>query len=128
MKKTIEVVAAVIKNNNTYFCAQRHDHGELANKWEFPGGKIEPGETRQEALKREILEELNTVIDVGVHIITLKHAYESFNLILHAYLCEVVKGDLELCEHLDSRWATIDEMTMMDFSAADIPIIHKLNK
>ena len=126
MKKTIEVVAAIIKDDLKYFCAQRKDYGELAKKWEFPGGKIEIGETQEEALKREILEELNTKIKVKEFIMTVKHEYTEFNLIMHAYVCEVITGSLELSEHLTSKWACLKEMKNMDFSAADIPIIKNL--
>jgi 8-oxo-dGTP diphosphatase len=126
MNKKIEVVAAIIKKDNTYFCAQRSDHGELAKKWEFPGGKIEKSETHAEALKREILEELNTKIEVKSFLVTVHHQYKKFKLDLHAYLCEIIEGDLELSEHLDFKWATIDEMKKLDFSAADISILEHL--
>ncbi|BCR35714.1 (deoxy)nucleoside triphosphate pyrophosphohydrolase [Mariniplasma anaerobium] len=127
MNKSIEVVAAIIKKDNTYFCAQRSDHGELAKKWEFPGGKIEKGETHKEALEREILEELNTKIEVKTFLLTINHQYKGFNLILHAYRCEVIEGNLELSEHLAFKWATIDEMKKMEFSAADIPVLDYLS-
>ncbi len=127
MKKRIEVVAAVIKKDNTYFCAQRKDQGELARKWEFPGGKIEKGETQAEALKREIKEELNTSIEVKDFLITVNHEYDTFNLVMHAYECEVIEGDLDITEHLDKKWLTKEEMVAFDFAAADLPIIDILN-
>lgn len=127
MKKRIEVVAAVIKKDNTYFCAQRKDQGELARKWEFPGGKIEKGETQAEALKREIKEELNTIIEVKDFLITVNHEYNTFNIVMHAYECEVIEGDLDITEHLDKKWLTKEEMAAFDFAAADLPIIDILN-
>lgn len=123
MNKQIEVVAAVIRQGNKYFCAQRHNKGELANKWEFPGGKVEKNETKEEALIREIKEELNTTVKVLDFLITVKHQYISFELTLHAYLCEVTEGQLEISEHLDSKWLGKNEMTQYDFAAADLPII-----
>lgn len=124
--KTIEVVAAVIKQGNQYFCAQRKDQGELAKKWEFPGGKIELGETHKEALSREIREELSTEIIVKDHILTVEHQYKSFFLIMHAYECEIVHGELAISEHLDSKWLTKAQMSEYDFAAADLPIIEVL--
>ena len=127
MKKEVEVVAAVIKKGNKYFCAQRKDQGELAKKWEFPGGKIELGETREEALAREIKEELNTIIYVKDYLITVRHEYIGFNLTMHAFLCDVIEGELEISEHIDKKWLTKDEMHEYDFAAADVPIINILD-
>ena len=126
MKKRIEVVAAVIKKGDRYFCAQRKDYGELAKKWEFPGGKIEQGETHQEALIREIQEELNTKISISSFLITVNHEYESFDLIMHAYLCDIIEGSLSIMEHIDAKWLTLNEMNEYDFAAADLPIITEL--
>lgn len=126
MKKTIEVVAAIINDGERIFCAQRKDQGELAKKWEFPGGKIEPHETKEETIVREIKEELKTDIEVMDYLMTVQHEYNTFNLIMHAYRCKVIKGNLELTEHLDSAWLTVDEMKNYDFAAADIPIIEML--
>jgi len=126
MKKNIEVVAAIFKKNDRYFCAQRKDQGELAKKWEFPGGKIEVGETHTEALVREIKEELNTDIIVNEFLMTVHHEYYGFILTMHCYMCEISKGTLTISEHLDSKWLTIEEMGKMDFALADIPIISKL--
>lgn len=127
MKKHIEVVAAIIKRDDKYFCAQRADKGELAKKWEFPGGKIEPGETHQEALAREIKEELNTEVQVGDFIVTVNHEYNSFVLTMHCYECKVISGSLTISEHIDYKWLSLSEMITYDFAAADIPVIHKLN-
>lgn len=126
MKKMIEVVAAVFNDGNKYFCAQRKDKGELAKKWEFPGGKIEVNETHQEALVREIKEELSAGIKVGDFITTVVHEYNTFILTMHAYSCQIVSGELIISEHLDSKWLSLDEMKHYDFAAADLPIIEKL--
>lgn len=124
--KKIEVVAAVIKKGDKYFCAQRKDFGELAKKWEFPGGKIESNETKEQALIREIKEELDTEINIIKYITTVYHQYNSFFLTMHAFECEVVTGELEISEHLDSKWLSKHEMGAYDFAAADIPIIEAL--
>lgn len=126
MKKRIEVVAAVFRKGNKYFCAQRKNSGELALKWEFPGGKIEQGETHQQALTREIKEELSTEIKVNDRIMTVEHEYNGFILTMHAYYCEVLHGELVISEHLDSKWLSTSEMDDYDFAAADIPIINKI--
>lgn len=125
-KKQIEVVAAVFKKDNRYFCAQRKDKGELAKKWEFPGGKIESDETHQQALKREIYEELSADIIVQDYITTVVHEYQGFILTMHAYYCDIITGNLVISEHLDSKWLMVDEMGNYDFAAADLPIIEKL--
>jgi 8-oxo-dGTP diphosphatase len=127
MKKQIEVVAAIINKDNKFFCAQRADKGELAKKWEFPGGKVEIGETHQEALAREIEEELNTIIKVNDFVTTINHEYSSFILTMHCYECQVISGSLTISEHINSKWLTLSEMDDYDFAQADIPVIQHLN-
>lgn len=122
--KNIEVVAAVIINENKeVFCARRKDGGELAFKWEFPGGKIESGESSSEALIREIKEELSTEIEVNNLIMTVKHQYNTFHLTMHAYYVKVVKGDLILNEHTGFKWLKKDQLLELDWAEADIPIV-----
>lgn len=126
--KHVEVVAAVIMRDDTVFCAQRKDEGETAKQWEFPGGKIEIGETREQALAREIFEEFSTRIKVDEYITTVNHEYNTFSITLHAYRCSVIKGSLTLTEHLDSRWLARDELLNLDWAAADIPIAEQVRE
>ena len=121
--KKIEVAAAVIRNNDKIFCAQRKDEGPLAKKWEFPGGKLEIGETPDEALKRELLEELNLDVVIGDYIVSVDHQYPTFFITLHAYFCDVDNKDIILNEHLDSKWLNYDELDALDWAEADIPIV-----
>ena len=125
--KCIEVVAAVFKDDEgRYFCTRRKDKGELALKWEFPGGKIEKGETHKEALVREIKEELSVYIDVKDFIMTVKHQYINFYLTMHVYFTDIISGELVLNEHLDSKWLHKDELQNLDWAEADLPIINEL--
>ena len=127
--KKIEVVAAIFKNSeNKYYCARRKPGGELSMKWEFPGGKIETGESHEQALIREIKEELKLDIKVGEHCLTVEHQYNSFHLTMHAYFASIVGGDLTLTEHTGQKWLTKDELLSLDWAAADIPIVQKLIK
>jgi 8-oxo-dGTP diphosphatase len=127
--KNIEVVAAILINSdNEIFCARRKDEGELALKWEFPGGKIELGESHQEALIREIKEELSTDIKVNDFIMTVKHQYKGFHLTMHAYFAEVVTGNLILNEHTGFKWLRKEELYSLDWAAADLPIVDFLAK
>lgn len=127
--KHIEVVAAVILDqNHRVFCAKRKDDGELALKWEFPGGKIEENESHQEALKREILEELSATISVDRYLMTVHHTYNSFKLTLHAYLCRVEQGQLTLSEHVDAQWLDGVSLSNLDWAAADLPVVNYLTE
>ena len=122
--KTIKVVAAVIRDKNRIFATQR-GYGDLKGGWEFPGGKIEEGETPQEALKREIVEELDTV---GELIDTIEYDYPEFHLSMGCYWCSIVRGDLVLKEHEDARWLEKDELMDVEWLPADVELIEKLTK
>jgi 8-oxo-dGTP diphosphatase len=123
MRKHITVSAAVIIQNQTVFCAQRKDSGELARKWEFPGGKIEIGEIPEDALVREIKEELDSTISIVKKLTTVEHQYTTFDITMHAFLCQLVEGSLTLSEHLDSCWLPKDQLYSVDWAEADIPIV-----
>lgn len=128
--KTIRVVAAVIKAVNEkgqpiIFATQR-GYGDFKGGWEFPGGKIEPGETPKEALKREIMEELDTEIAVGGLIDTIEYDYPKFHLSMDCFWCEIVRGDLVLKEHEAARWLTREELADVEWLPADISLIEKI--
>lgn len=123
--KTIRVVAAVIRKGDKIFATQR-GYGELKGGWEFPGGKIEDGETPQEALKREIEEELDTEILVGELIDTIEYDYPTFHLSMDCFWCEVVKGELVLKEAEAAKWLKKDELDKVDWLPADVELIGKI--
>ena len=126
MKKHHEVVCAVIENNGKIFTCQRNSYGECAYKWEFPGGKIEPGETHEEALIREVKEELNCIIKVNKYITTIEHEYNTFNLTLHVYLCSLIDSDPQISEHIDYKWCDKEELKTLDFAEADYKFLDKI--
>ena len=123
--KTIEVVAAIIKKNNQYFATQR-GYGEFEGGWEFPGGKMEHGETPQDALVREIKEELDADITVGELIETVEYDYPKFHLTMHCFLCELVSERVVLLEHEAAKWLTKEELGSVDWLPADLSIISQL--
>ena len=125
--RKIEVVAAVLVRDGRVFATQR-GYGEFKDKWEFPGGKVEAGEGREEALRREIREELDAEIAVGKLLCTVEYDYPAFHLTMHCYLCSVVSGTLVLKEHESARWLSADGLESVDWLPADIqvmPIIRK---
>ena len=123
--KRIEVVAAIIRKEGRIFATQR-GYGEWKDWWEFPGGKMEPGETPEEALKREIREELSTEIRVDELLCTVKYDYPKFHLTLHCYLCSLVTEALHLNEHEAARWLANDELDSVKWLPADREVIEKL--
>lgn len=126
-KKNIKVVAAVIKNGNKIYATQR-GYGEFKGGWEFPGGKIEQGETSQEALVREIEEELETKIKVNDLIDTIEYDYQTFHLSMECFWCEIVKGNLVLLEAEAAKWLTKEELYSVDWLPADLLLIPKIER
>lgn len=128
--KTIKVVAAVIKLEDkmeeTKIFATQRGYGEFKGGWEFPGGKLEQGETPKQALKREIMEELDTEIEVGELIDTIEYDYPNFHLSMQCFWCRVVKGDLVLKEHEASKWLTKDTLDTVKWLQADIGIVNTI--
>lgn len=123
--KTIEVAAAIITHNGRVFATQR-GYGEFKDGWELPGGKMEPGETPQQALVREIQEELDTEIEVGELVETVEYDYPGFHLTMHCFLCTIRSGDLVLKEHEAARWLTREELDDVDWLPADVKVVEKL--
>ena len=128
--KTVKVVAAVItasnENGEKIIFATQRGYGEFKDGWEFPGGKVEPGETSQAALKREIMEELETEIEVGDLIETIEYDYPTFHLSMDCFWAEIVKGDLVLREHEAAKWLTKDELESVDWLPADLGLVEKV--
>jgi len=125
--KTIEVVAAIIKQDNKIFTTRRGS-GEFENMWEFPGGKIEAGETREEALIREIKEELELDIDITKYLTTVDYDYSTFHLTMHCFTCVISGGKLNLNAHNDAKWTTLEELDKFNWVPADILVIEKLKE
>ncbi len=126
-EKVVNVVAAVIKDHDQIFATQR-GYGEFKDGWEFPGGKVESGETPQQALVREIKEELATDIVVGDYIYTIEYDYPTFHLSMKCYWATVINGKLSLLEHEAAKWLTKETIDEVDWLPADIQLVEELKK
>jgi len=126
--KKIEVVAGIIFCGDDILSVQRPKNKlqYISEKFEFPGGKVEEGETKEEALHRELLEELNLLIKIKSFLMTVVHLYPDFELTMHSYICEVDSKEITLNEHIDKKWLKVNELNQLDWAAADIPIVEKL--
>lgn len=123
--KTIEVVAAIIVKGKKVFATQR-GYGEFKDGWEFPGGKIESGESPEDALMREIREELDVDIKVGRLLETVEYDYPNFHLTMHCFICELLSEEIVLKEHEDAKWLEEDELDSVDWLPADVGLIDKI--
>lgn len=126
-RKIIRVVAAIIRDGDKIF-ATRRGHGEFKGGWEFPGGKIEDGETPEAALIREVREELDTEIKVGELVETVEYDYPAFHLSMDCFWAEVVSGELVLKEHEAAKWLTKDELGSVEWLPADVGLIEKMRE
>ena len=125
--RQIEVVAAIIVKGHKVFATQR-GYGEWKDFWEFPGGKIDAGETPEEALCREIKEELDTEIAVGELFTTIDYDYPTFHITMHCYLCTIENGSLTLLEHEAAKWLSLDQLDSVTWLPADLLVIAELQK
>ena len=123
--KTIEVVAGVIKDGDRIFATQR-GYGDQKGGWEFPGGKMEPGETPEQALVRELKEELAVEVCVGEKICTVEYDYPKFHLTMHCFWATIVSGEIKLLEHEDARWLDRENLNSVNWLPADIDVVNHL--
>lgn len=128
MKKNIEVVAAIIQRNGKYLAVQRGPAklDYISHKWEFPGGKVEVGESLETAIERELQEELHVEVSGLKLLTTVNHEYPDFHITMHCFLCHLETKDVTLTEHIDSRWLSGSELWDVDWAAADIPAVKAL--
>lgn len=125
--KTIEVSSAIIIKDNKIFITQR-GHGEFKDKWEFPGGKLEAGESGEQCITREIKEELDANVEVVDFLNTIEYTYPAFHLIMHNYICKLKRNHLALLEHEAAKFVDIDDLDKIDFLPADLLILDDLKK
>lgn len=125
--KNIHVSAAIIMKDNKIFVTQR-GYGEFKDWWEFPGGKIEEGETSEECLKREIKEELKADINIDKYLCTVEYDYPNFHLKMECFICSLIDGHLELVEAEDAKFITKDQLDSIDFLPADLLVVKELKK
>lgn len=125
--KEIKVVAAIIQKENKILATKR-GYGEFINMWEFPGGKIESGETKEQALVREIKEELNIEISVDKFAIDIEYQYPNFYLFMSCFMCSIKEGSIELLEHNDGKWITKEELNTLNWLPADINTVNYLKE
>ena len=124
--KQIEVVAAIIHDSEGRIFATQRGYGDYKDWWEFPGGKVEVGETPEKALVREIQEELNTTINVDRFLTTVDWDYPKFHLTMHCYLCTIAEGELTLLEHEAAKWLTMDTIDEVNWLPADVLVVEAL--
>lgn len=123
--KIIEVVAAVIAHDGKIFATQR-GYGDFEGGWEFPGGKVEPGEDPEAAVVREIQEELETTVRVESFLMEVEHDYETFHLKMKCYVCTIAEGELKLLEHKDAKWLDAETIDSVDWLPADIAVVEAI--
>ena len=125
---SVEVAAAVIFLDNKVLCVQRPVEASeyISLKWEFPGGKVEVGESREEALVREIREELSVDIEVSEFLMTVEHTYPDFHMTMHVFKCVLDRGEISLNEHVALKWLPVHELDQLDWAAADVPVVKSL--
>ncbi|UJF18869.1 (deoxy)nucleoside triphosphate pyrophosphohydrolase [Vibrio sp. SS-MA-C1-2] len=129
MKKHVEVVAGILQYQDRFLAVQRAESplSYVSQKWEFPGGKVEQGESLIEALKRELQEELTITIDHADFLLTIEHRYPDFDITLHCFLCQLNTPDIDLNVHIDQRWLQRDQLFSVDWAEADIPAVDRLH-
>lgn len=125
--KAVNVVAGIIIKDNQIFSAQR-GYGEFKGKWEFPGGKIENGESEAIALGRELMEELGVLVEVGQFVGNIEYDYETFHLKMSCYICRILEGEVKLMEHTSCQWLEVSNLRKVDWLPADIKVVELLER